>query len=141
MKNIKDRTIRVENIPEGKLIYQDFQGFKYTVLTMLLTALTLYLLNVQFFLIIVSTLIVYIYLSDKYNIKFEVRENDFLYYLNKDNVKIYYYHEIINYKIEDDDHHKQLTIMTKDEKEHHFTIKDYKIISALDSVIGDKRVG
>ena len=31
--------------------------------------------------------------------------------------------------------------MTKDEKEHHFTIKDYKIISALDSVIGDKRVG
>ena len=53
MKNIKDRTIRVENIPEGKLIYQDFQGFKYTILTMLLTALTLYLLNVQFFLIMI----------------------------------------------------------------------------------------
>lgn len=142
MKNIKDRTIRKDNVPKEQLIYQSQEGFSYTFFVLLLFGISLIILNVKVYLIAIILTLFYVFLTGSYKIKFEVRENFLLHYISEDVAEIFYYSEIINYRINHDDKNNIiLNILTDDESEHKFILSDSKVIVALDKVVGAKKVG
>lgn len=142
MKNIKDRTIRIENIPKEQLIYQSREGFSYTFLVLFLFGISLIMLNVKVYLIAIILTLFYIFLNGSYKIKFEVRETFLLHHISEDVAEIFYYNEMINYRVNRDDKNSIiLNILNDDESEYKFVVLDTKVIEALDKVVGAKRVG
>ena len=142
MKNIKDRTIRIENIPKDLVIYQSKQRFRYTFIVIVLFSISLVMLDVNFYLIIIILLVINVFLSALSKVNLELSESFLLNYIEEEFVEIIYYSEILNYRVTDKESRiKTLKILTNDESEYNYTLSDPKIFKALKKMIGAKKVG
>ncbi|NLC54298.1 MAG: hypothetical protein GX769_00215 [Erysipelothrix sp.] len=142
MKDSKERKIRIENIPDTKLVYQIINSFEYTFFTMFLFGLSFVLLNVEIYLIVIILIIIYLFLSGRYKVEFEVREDFLLYFVDDEFVILIYFDEIVNYQVVlKNRNNVELKILCEDESEYNFLLSDKKVEEYLKMVIGDKNVG
>ena len=142
MKDSKERKIRIENMPDTKLVYQIINSFEYTFFTMFLFGLSFVLLNVEIYLIVIILIIIYLFLSVRYKVEFEVREDFLLYFVDDEFVILIYFDEIVNYQVVlKNRNNVELKILCEDESEYNFLLSDKKVEEYLKMVIGDKNVG
>lgn len=142
MKKIKDRNIRISNIPNSKVIYQNFSKYeqKFSVLVFLSVIMLFFKVNILSIFIFLS--FVYYLLSQNEKIVFEIREDFMLSYLDDDFVEIIYFDEIENYQFKIiEAGYVELIVLTNDEKINKFIVNDKKVCKNLDKLIGEKRVG
>lgn len=142
MKKIKDRKIRRSNIPDEQIIFQVVERFEHKNIIILVFGLILLFFKLSPIIIIFLLSLVYLILSLGDKLIFELRSNLMLYFIDKTYAKVIYYNDIINYRFNElTKSEVELVVLTIDEEENKFILSDFKIVEALDIVIGDKRVG
>lgn len=138
----KDRKIRRSNIPKDAVVYKVVDRFKHTFLLMLLSGGLLITLKVNYSVVVLLLVLLYSLLLWGSKVVFELRENFMLAYRDKEFATIIYYDEIINYQIKVlDNFNIKLIVLTDDELVSEFILRDRKILSKLNKVIGEKQVG
>ena len=109
---------------------------------MFLFGLSFVLLNVEIYLIVIILIIIYLFLSGRYKVEFEVREDFLLYFVDDEFVILIYFDEIVNYQVVlKNRNNVELKILCEDESEYNFLLSDKKVEEYLKMVIGDKNVG
>lgn len=142
MHKIKDRKIRVNNIPKHNIKYV-LKGFNWRVLFLVFVLGIVLFLSLLNYVIAVSTLVVSLFYLR--NIKtvtiLELSDEALIYYLNEEEAIIIYYAEIINYRIERQQRLISVNFLLVDESSQIFDFYDAKVILMLEKMIGDKYVG
>lgn len=138
----KDRKIRRANIPKEAVVYKIVESFKHTFLLMLISGGLLITLKVNYSVVVLLLVLLYSLLLWGSKVVFELRENFMLAYRDKEFATIIYYDEIINYQVKVlDNLNIKLIVLTDDELVSEFILRDRKILSKLNKVIGEKQVG
>lgn len=138
----KDRKIRRANIPKEAVVYKVVESFKHTFLLMLISGGLLITLKVNYSVVVLLLVLLYSLLLWGSKVVFELRENFMLAYRDKEFATIIYYDEIINYQVKVlDNLNIKLIVLTDDELVSEFILRDRKILSKLNKVIGEKQVG
>lgn len=141
MKNVKDRNVRIENIPENKLIYQSFSKKDFPLLLLFGIGLLLGLMRLHLYIILILLGLTYLLTTSSSRVVFQIYQDFIVYYVNEEFVTLIYYDEILNYRYLNDNQKEYLRILCHDESEYVFEVNDIKVINSLDEVIGAKRIG
>ena len=141
MKNIKDRYIRIDNLPKRNIVYI-LSSFDYRLLFILFTIgifSIFYPLN-KAVAIIVLMISLYIISRIESRVVLELCE-DCLVYFEEDRALLIYYKEIINYRSSLEASQVKIVMLLEDESQVTFYFNDKKLIDELEKLIGEKYVG